>query len=108
MTMNDLLIKKAHYSLLFSYYGELLTDKQQEIFKAYYEDDYSLSEISESLEISRNAVHDSLQLALKNLEQFEQVLKLAEKAQIKAKLFSQYHNQEISDGDLISKLEEME
>ena len=47
-------------SILYDYYGELLTDKQQNYFKDYYFDNLTLSEISENYNISRNAIHKSL------------------------------------------------
>lgn len=106
MKMNNLIEQKAYYSTLFSYYGKLLTDKQQELFVAYYEEDYSLAEIAESLNISRNAVHDALQKAIKNLEEFESTLKLVEKASERAKLYEKYNNKETKE--LIEKLKEME
>lgn len=47
-------------TLLFDYYGGMLTDKQRECFDMRYNQDLSLSEIGEELGISRQAVCDSL------------------------------------------------
>ena len=104
--MNNLIEKKTHYNILFSYYGDLLTEKQKEVFIAYYEEDYSLAEIAESLGISRNAVHDALKTCIKNLEHFEEVLKLNEKSTIRNNLYQEYLNE--STQELINKLKEME
>ena len=106
MKMNNLIEKKTYYNILFSYYGELLTDKQKEVFVAYYEEDYSLSEIAESLSISRNAVHDALKTCIKNLEHFEEVLKLNEKNIQRNNIYKEYLNENTIE--LINKLKEME
>ena len=105
MKMNNLIEKKTYYNILFSYYGELLTDKQKEVFVAYYEEDYSLSEIAESLSISRNAVHDALKTCIKNLEHFEEVLKLNEKNIQRNNIYKEYLNENTIE--LINKLKEM-
>ena len=52
--------KMVEIGLLFEQYKELLTDKQREIVSLYYEEDYSLGEISENLNVSRQGVYDAL------------------------------------------------
>ena len=45
--------KDMNISLLFDFYGEILTEKQQDVIDYYYNDDLSLAEISEHLGITR-------------------------------------------------------
>ena len=66
--------------ILFDYYGELLTTKQQDFFKDYYFDNLTMQEIAENNDISRNAVHKTLNAINTKLEYYEQVLKLYEKS----------------------------
>jgi len=66
-------------NLLYDFYGSLLTDKQREIFEMYYFNDYSLGEISEILDISRQGVYDTLKRAESSLEFFEDKLNLLKK-----------------------------
>ena len=66
-------------SILYDYYGELLTDKQKNYFKDYYFDNLTLSEISENYNISRNAIHKSLKEIEEKLFYYEEKLKLYEK-----------------------------
>ena len=47
-------------TMLYDFYGELLTDRQKEFFDLYYNEDLSLSEIAENSGISRQGVHDSI------------------------------------------------
>ena len=47
-------------SLLFDYYGGMLTDKQRECFDMRYNQDLSLGEIGQALGVSRQAVCDNL------------------------------------------------
>ena len=49
-----------HLTLLYDFYGELLTEKQKQVFDLHYQDDLSLSEIGEELSISRQAVRHFL------------------------------------------------
>ena len=45
-------------TMLFDFYGELLTDRQKEFFDLYYNEDLSLAEIAENYGISRQGVRD--------------------------------------------------
>ncbi len=45
-------------TMLFDFYGELLTERQKEFFDLYYNEDLSLSEIAENSGISRQGVRD--------------------------------------------------
>ena len=73
--MNDI----ARESLLYDFYGNLLTDKKRGVMECYHEDDMSLGEIADEMGISRAAVHDSLKSAEAQLEQYEEKLGLLEK-----------------------------
>lgn len=58
--------------LLFDYYGELLTPRQRQCFDLRYNQDLSLSEIAQALNVSRQGVYDNLNRAealLRNMEE---------------------------------------
>jgi hypothetical protein len=67
-------------NILFDYYGELLTDKQQEIFQDYYFDNLTMQEIADNNEVSKNAVHKTLNTIVNKLEYYEEKLKLYDKS----------------------------
>ena len=77
--MESNLEKKQRVNLLMDCYEELLTDKQKEYLMLYYEEDFSLAEIAEDLDVSRNAVYDNLKRAVASLEDYEKKLHLLEK-----------------------------
>ncbi|MBR2472699.1 MAG: YlxM family DNA-binding protein [Clostridia bacterium] len=60
-----------HMSMLFDFYGELLTDKQKELFDLYYNEDMSLTEISEIVGITRQGVRDAVMRAEMSLRDIE-------------------------------------
>ncbi len=63
-------------SLLYDFYGQLLSPRQQEVVSLYHEENLSLAEIADEFEISRAAVYDSLKKAEKSLNQYEEKLGL--------------------------------
>lgn len=68
-------------TLLYDFYGELLTEKQKQVFEMHYQNDLSLSEIGEELSISRQAVRDQLKRTEKILIGYEEKLHLVERFQ---------------------------
>ena len=66
-------------SLLYDFYGELLTERQREVLELYNEENLSLAEIAEEFGISRQGVHDALHKAQKALEDYEHKLGLVER-----------------------------
>lgn len=66
--------------ILFDYYGELLTDRQQEFFKDYYFDNLTMQEIADNNNISKNAVHKTLNAINSKLRYYEKKLRLYEKS----------------------------
>lgn len=74
--MAETIEKKLRLTDLYDQFGKLLTAKQQEILDQYCMDDLSLAEISENLEISRQAVFDTVRKAERQLEEMESALGL--------------------------------
>ena len=66
-------------TLLYDFYGELLTAHQKEIYEEVVLDDCSLSEVAETHGISRQGVHDLIKRCQKMLEGYEEKLMLVEK-----------------------------
>ena len=64
---------------LLDIYGALLTDRQRDVLDLYYNDDLSLSEISENLGITRQGVRDAIRRGSDELLLLEQRLSLREK-----------------------------
>ncbi len=71
--------KFVEQTLLYDFYGELLTERQQQVYESVVLEDYSLSEVAEDLEISRQGVHDMIKRCNHTLEEYESRLHLVEK-----------------------------
>lgn len=71
--------KILEQTLLFDFYGELLTAHQKEIYGQFLQDDLSLSEIAEEKGISRQGIHDLIRRCHRALEEYEAKLHLVEK-----------------------------
>ena len=71
--------KIVEQSLLYDFYGELLTEHQRQIYEAAVFDDYSLAEVAGEYGISRQGVHDLLKRCNHLLAEYEDKLHLVEK-----------------------------
>lgn len=58
-------------TLLFDFYGDLLTDRQKEFYDLYYNEDLSLAEIAENHGITRQGVRDVIVRAEAYLTEIE-------------------------------------
>ena len=65
-------------SLLFDFYGDLLTSHQKEIYSLYIQEDVSVSEIAKLHGISRQGAHDMIRRCEKLLAGYETRLHLVD------------------------------
>ena len=68
--------KNLIYTELLDIYKGLLTDKQAEAMEYYYDSDYSLGEISELMDISRQGVRDFIKRGEATIAEMEEKLQL--------------------------------
>ena len=66
-------------SLLYDFYGELLTEHQRRIYEEVVFNDFSASEVAKEEGISRQGVHDMIKRCGRLLEGYEAKLHLVEK-----------------------------
>ncbi len=71
--------KNVQIGLLFSFYRNMLTDRQTECIDLYYNEDLSLAEISEHLGITRQGVRDNIKRAEHTMYDTEERLGLVSK-----------------------------
>ncbi|GAA0708412.1 putative DNA-binding protein [Paraclostridium ghonii] len=110
--------KLVEIGLLFEQYKMLLTDKQREIVSLYYNEDYSLGEISENLNVSRQGIYDTLKRSEKILKDYEAKLGLVKKSKEREKITQDIYNKVVDIkqdllqnrdcANLIPKLENIE
>lgn len=94
---------------LLPFYIELLTDKQQQVLKLYYYENYSLAEIAQNLEISRNGVYDSLKKSISTIKKYEEKLQLLANYKKRLELYDKLRslaNQQVDE--IVNELIKME
>ena len=84
--------EKVEISILLNLYGNLLTETQKSYMDLYYNQDYSLSEIGDNENITRQAVRTILVKSKKKLYEYEQKLKFMEKENNIKKLIEKIQN----------------
>ena len=71
--------KNLKIGFLLDFYGDMLSERKRTVLDYYYNDDLSLSEISENLGITRQGVRDAIRRGSDELLLLEQRLALREK-----------------------------
>ena len=71
--------KLLQVTYLYDFYGQLLTQKQNAIFRRYYLEDLSLGEIANQEQVSRQSIHDTIKQAERKLTNYEQKLGLVQR-----------------------------
>ncbi|MEE1027308.1 MAG: sigma factor-like helix-turn-helix DNA-binding protein [Agathobacter sp.] len=71
--------EKLRLTYLYDFYGELLNDRQRQIYEDSVFNDLSLGEIAREEGISRQGVSDMVKRVEKKLESYESKLRLVEK-----------------------------
>ncbi|PAK54577.1 putative DNA-binding protein [Paenibacillus sp. 7541] len=103
MSQENRLEKTNRINLLFDFYEQLLTEKQQTFLKYYFHDDFSLGEIASEFEISRQAVYEHIKRAEQVLESYEEKLGLLSKHDARVreldKLMELVRDSELNDRD---------
>ncbi|WP_139185920.1 putative DNA-binding protein [Alteribacillus bidgolensis] len=84
-----MLEKTVRMNALFDFYQPLLTLKQQKYMELYFLDDFSLGEISETFDVSRQAVYDNIRRTEAMLEEYEEKLGLYQKYKERTKRYRQ-------------------
>ena len=109
MGKNDL-VKTLRMNYLFDFYQTLLTEKQN-YMELFYLRDYSLSEIAETFDVSRQAVYDNIRRTGDLVEDYEAKLNLYEKFEQRRKIYDDM-KQTLNDSkkleQYINQLEELE
>lgn len=88
MGKNDL-VKTLRMNYLFDFYQTLLTEKQRNYLELFYLRDYSLSEIAETFDVSRQAVYDNIRRTGDLVEDYETKLGLYRNFEQRQKLYEQ-------------------
>ena len=77
ISIEEKLNKRMEWTFLYDFYGELLKDNQKTVFEDYILNDLSLGEIAQEQGISRQGVYDLVRRCCRQLESYEERLRLA-------------------------------
>ena len=81
--------KSVEIGTLCAFYGGLLTQRQQDALRLHYEEDLSLGEIADELEVSRQNVHELITRSVQKLRRYEEALGAMHRAEETAKVLRQ-------------------
>lgn len=99
--------KNLREGVLLDFYGELLTDKQKAALELYYNEDLSLAEIAEDMQVSRQGARAFIKQGEAHLAEFEEKLGMYGRFSAISELLKEAKAL-AKDKDLIEKIEEIE
>lgn len=104
--------KIVEQTLLYDFYGELLTEHQKKIYEDVIFNDLSLSEVAQEQGISRQGVHDLIKRCNKILCSYEGKLQLVDKFLKTKKMVDEIHSltqkyMETGDMNLLHQVEQI-
>lgn len=106
--------KILRQSMLYDFYGELLTEHQKRIYEDIVFNDMSYSEVGEIEGISRQGVYDLIKRCDRILSEYEEKLKLVEKFRstkqkvARIQKIAEELKEENADAALVGRIETME
>ncbi|HAR4586357.1 TPA: putative DNA-binding protein [Staphylococcus aureus] len=101
MGQNDL-VKTLRMNYLFDFYQSLLTNKQRNYLELFYLEDYSLSEIADAFNVSRQAVYDNIRRTGDLVEDYEKKLELYQKFEQRREIYDEM-KQHLSNPEQIQR-----
>lgn len=101
MGQNDL-VKTLRMNYLFDFYQTLLTNKQRNYLELFYLEDYSLSEIADTFNVSRQAVYDNIRRTGDLVEDYEKKLELYQKFEQRREIYDEM-KQHLSNPEQIQR-----
>ncbi|SDY73297.1 hypothetical protein SAMN05421736_103158 [Evansella caseinilytica] len=106
--------KTIRMNYLYDFYQALLTDKQNQYMTLYYLDDWSLGEIADHFQVSRQAVYDNIKRTEALLEEYEEKLMLLQRYEKRQSLYKKLASIIQNNGspdtmiEIIASLEKLE
>lgn len=94
--------ERVEIAILMKYYANMLTEKQRSVLSMYVDNNLSFAEVSEELNISRQAVKDALDTAILTLRDTEEKLNIIKRDE---KLKNLIQNAPLGDIDMKTRLE---
>lgn len=85
---NEKVREKVEEQILFDFYGELLSERLKLVLSYYYNEDCSVSEIAELIQMTRQGASDALRRGRRQLKVYEEKLGLVARFRDNRKLIS--------------------
>ena len=100
----DQMPQKVKTGMLFDVYGALLNEHRRTVLSFWIDEDYSLSEIAEELNITRQGVHDTIKKCENWLFDTEMRLGVVSRMMIQNELIKRYQKNERADDKTVDSL----